>query len=59
MSSSRVQPDVAKVRLTSEKAKQACLEMKKAGEELEEALLQLEAEAQAYKPVRSIKSQTT
>ncbi|MBW4601571.1 MAG: hypothetical protein KME29_18850 [Calothrix sp. FI2-JRJ7] len=52
MSSSRVQPDIAKVRLTAEKAKKACLEMKQAGEELEQALLQLEAEAQAHKPVR-------
>lgn len=52
MSSSKVQPDMAKVRLTAEKAKKACLEMKQAGEELEKALLQLEAEAQAHKPVK-------
>lgn len=59
MSSSKVQPDMAKVRLTAEKAKKACLEMEQAFDELEQAILQLEAEAQAHKPVKSIKSQTT
>ncbi len=52
MSSSKVPPDMAKVRLTAEKVKKACLEMDQAGEELEKALLQLEAEAQAHKPVK-------
>jgi hypothetical protein len=52
MSSSKTPPDIAKVRLTSEKVKKACLEMEQAVDELEQALLQLEAEAQAHKPVK-------
>ncbi|RUT09938.1 hypothetical protein DSM106972_004330 [Dulcicalothrix desertica PCC 7102] len=52
MSSSKIPPDMVKFRLSSEKAKKACLEMEQAFDELEQAILQLEAEAQAHKPVK-------
>lgn len=53
MSRSKIPPDMEKVRLTAEKVKKACLEMEQAGEELEKALLQLEAEAQAHRVVKN------
>ena len=45
MSNTKVPPTLEQVRITAAKAKLACLQMKQAGEMLEETLLKLEPQA--------------
>ena len=53
MSNTKVPPTLEQVRITAAKAKLACLQMKQAGEMLEETLLKLEAQASTFTTAHS------
>ena len=52
MSNTKVPPTLEQVRITAAKAKLACLQMKQAGEMLEETLLKLEAQASTFTAIK-------
>jgi hypothetical protein len=53
MSNTKTPPSLEKVKITSASGKKACLQMTQAGEKLEEALLELEAQAKVSKSVKT------